>query len=107
MARTQRSERAAPLSVSPSTPWSVAQKRSRTSPRRRGSRNVGDVKYESLGVAVELDKPCYQWAHAEGMPRVSCGMNPGESGPDFTVYVISDGATPTGVQIGDTLFQLP
>ena len=72
------------------------------------SLNVGERRYESLGQARQLNQDFSQWASAEGLPNANFGINPGESGPDFTVFAIPEGARPTAVQVGDhLLFELP
>ncbi len=68
------------------------------------SLNVGERRYESL----QLSQAFSGWARAEGLPNTNFGINPGESGPDFTVFAIPETARPTAVQVGEhLLFELP
>lgn len=72
------------------------------------SLNVGERRYESLGQARQLSQDFSEWARAEGLPNPNFGINPGESGPDFTVFAIPETARPTAVQVGEhLLFELP
>lgn len=64
---------------------------------------VGKTRYEAVGPAGELTEDFIQWARAEGLPNATFGINPGESGPDFTVFAIPEDARPTAIQVGDQL----